>query len=273
MIANHKFFHWLYYHQKKNHYFNIGAGLFIWLFLALTQPFGIYNNNISNHILLLLFLLPFGLVWTVISYMTDYIIQYGSTIAVRENHKIDFKFFLLKIFILIHGYFGIRNFFCDWLCIDFYEYLELWFACLFMLSVVYIPFSLYARYKFFHKMVGEENNDSKGLFELKGDGKNLLKVSLDRVLYFKADDNYVDIMTLGQNNKQETLVFRTSLKSLAEQLKEHSQFIRVHRSFIINLRYKRNLDKKDSINIGNDETQIEVPVSKKYKEELLKLIK
>ncbi len=74
MIANHKYFFWSYWEQKKGHWYNIGTGFFIWIFLFFTLPFGMYANNIESNLLLLLILLPFGIIWPFLSFSTDWLI-------------------------------------------------------------------------------------------------------------------------------------------------------------------------------------------------------
>jgi two-component system LytT family response regulator len=121
-------------------------------------------------------------------------------------------------------------------------------------------------------MVGINKNHSEDQFELTGEGKESLKISLDNIIYFKSDDNYVDIVTTVKEDEPKTLVFRARLKSIEEQLKTHSQFIRVHRSFIVNLRYASDLGRKDTIKVKSKDWKFEMPISKKYQKELMKIV-
>lgn len=244
----------------------------MWLFLLLALPFGIYDNNFSNFFYLLLFLLPFGLIWIVISYSVDYLVNHIFSFKADESYRIDFIVFLLKLFLLVHLAFTFRGYLCSWQCVDLYEYIELWFASILMLSLVYIPFSLYARSRFYHKMVGVNISESEDLIELKGEGKETFNIRLDNIIYFKSDDNYVDIVMISQDVKHKKLVFRATLKSIEDQLTSHSQFIRVHRSFIVNLRYTIDLGKKDTIKVKNGDLEFEMPISKKYQEDLMKIV-
>lgn len=273
ILANHKFFHWFYYSKKKHYYFNFGTGLFIWLFLAFALPFGISNNNLSNYLSLLLILLSFGLVWPVISYLTDGVVKYIFLIKVQNKYQVDFKIFILKIFLLVHIIFVIRNILSNWTSFDWFEYIELWSASVLLISMIYIPFSLYAKSKYYHKMMGQTNNNSEDLFEFIGDGKNTLKMNLNHIIYFKSDDNYVDIIAVDQSNNSKTTVFRATLKSIENQLKTQSQFIRIHRSYLVNLRFLSHSNKTNSLKVKNGESELELPVSKKYQNELLAVVK
>jgi len=270
MIENHKYFHWLYYTKGKKHFFNLGLGLFLWLFLAITQGFGIYNNNLSSTFLLLLFLLSFGLIWVAVAYSTDYLATRIFSLPLNVNPKIDFIFWIIKLFLLVHASFVYRNYLCDWTCMDLHEYLELWLAIILMFLLFYIPYSIYARFLFFKNIVGT-NRSELGLFELIGEGKKSLKVDLDSIAYFQADDNYVDIISLTKEMKERKLVLRVTIKNLTNQLKTQNQFIRVHRKYIVNLRYATNLE-KEQITMSLGESSIEIPVSQKYQEEISRLL-
>ena len=273
MISNHRYFHWLYYNQKKHPFFNFGAGLFVWLFLALTLPFGMYDNNVSSKILLLLVLLPYGLFWPLISYSVDFLCRKVFSLNAHENYRRDFWVLISKLFLLVHVNFLVRNILSNWS--DFYwsEYFEHWLGSILLVSLVYIPFSLYARYKFFHNMVGQGDTGLGELFELRGEGKSSLRISLDKIIYIKSDDNYLDIVTLDQDETFKTIVFRARLKSVEEQLSGYSQFFRVHRSFILNIQFLTDVNKSDSLKVKHGEEEIELPISRKYRQDLLRLLK
>ena len=59
------------------------------------------------------------------------------------------------------------------------------------------------------------------MFEFSGEGKSTLNISLDKIIYFKSDDNYLDIITLDESDNLITIVFRVRLKSIEDQLSAH----------------------------------------------------
>ncbi|MDR2231281.1 MAG: LytTR family transcriptional regulator [Flavobacteriaceae bacterium] len=92
-------------------------------------------------------------------------------------------------------------------------------------------------------------------------GKRLIKLNFDEISIIKGLGNYVEIITTG--NKK--LVYYKSLKDLIENLPE--EFMRVHNSFIVNL---RNVDYfEDNHLIINDQ---KISVAKSYKDCLLNSI-
>lgn len=61
------------------------------------------------------------------------------------------------------------------------------------------------------------------------------QIDLNQVLYAEAEDNYCHLVYLGSGKKVHRKLLRLTLKDLEAQL-DQNMFVRVHRSFIINLR-------------------------------------
>ncbi|WP_425392776.1 LytR/AlgR family response regulator transcription factor [Ekhidna sp.] len=255
MLANHKYFHWLYHTQNKNHLINWSSGLFIWLFLAITRPFGINNNNFEAYFYLVANLMVFGGIWVSISYLTDLF----AAAKPRETPKVDLIFWLIKLIVFIHMIFLVRQMVCDWACFDTLEYLELWVACVIMLGIPYVIFSLYGRYLFFHSLVGKSDPEP-GLVRINGEGKEKILIAEKYLVYIKSDDNYVDFET--NNGLRETM--RATLSSVEYQLKSIPGFIRIHRSYIVNMKFAEDMPKKDTLRVRLKDQLLELPISRKY---------
>ena len=87
----------------------------------------------------------------------------------------------------------------------------------------------------------------------------------DYIIYFKADDrhSYVNIF----RQKEEMRIHR-QLGELEEQLCDgYFPFVRVHRSYIVNVDYVESFTRERLINLNNGDT---MPLSGKYKEEFWK---
>ena len=102
----------------------------------------------------------------------------------------------------------------------------------------------------------EENNS----FFVKNKGE-LIKIELDNILYIEAFDNYCNLFTTSQKH----LISHT-LKSVEEKLPQH-KFIRVHRSYVINVSKIKSLQ-DGYIFIEKHK----VPMSASNKDELMKHI-
>lgn len=244
--------------------FTLGSGLFIWLFLAITQPFGIYNSNIPE-ILLFFLLLPIGIFWIVNLYTIDFVSTKLYKRTPETNQETDFSLWLIKIISFIHVLFIIRGLLCNWQCVNFFEYCQLWLAVVLLFAFCYFPFALYARSIFFQDIVVEGvQNDSE--FTISGNGNEKLHFKINEVVYFKADDNYVDLFQIDENGNQRKVPVRVTLKALDAKLNKYSQFMRIHRSYIVNIGFFTTFSKGNNmLSIRYGDTAVELPVSRKYK--------
>jgi two-component system LytT family response regulator len=92
-------------------------------------------------------------------------------------------------------------------------------------------------------------------------GKTLSKITLNEVLYFEGEKEYVRLTT----GTQELLVYRR-LKEIEEQLPPH--FVRVHNSYIVNT--KQLIKVQDNhIYIGSKR----IPVSAKFRDSFMAIIR
>lgn len=271
MIHNHKFFCWFYYDCNKGRYFNLALGLFVLFFLGVTQPFGIHSETLLDGLVLLVVLLPIALIWMLVPYLTNRVIRKfhpGNTVNPARNLYL----WLAIVFLIVHLTLFIRQLGCDWQCIDSTEYLQVWIASFFVFILVYLPFSLYGRYVYYHSLVGRGTAQGLALHELTGEGKEKIQIDLSLLVFLKADDNYVDLMLMSEDGTLERKSLRTTLKALETQLKEQSQFIRTHRSFMVNLQYLAKGIKGNVIGLRVHEETIEIPLSRKYKDGVRQLV-
>ena len=73
------------------------------------------------------------------------------------------------------------------------------------------------------------------LIKITGTNQNEeFELEANKLIAFEANDNYVNISFLDEENNHQKKVFRTTLKSIAQQLSEKSNFLKIHRSVIIN---------------------------------------
>lgn len=270
-MKSHLYFHWYYHHLKKAIYFNLGLGVFIWLFLSLTMPFGIYNNNLSHPLLLLLILFPVGMLWPLISIAVDYIIFLLPKINPKDNFRLDFLILLVKVAFWVNTFYILRQYLCNWKCMSWYEYGEQWFAGYLMFFLVYFPFTFYARSKYFSNMIGKsKSSETDHHISLKGEGKESLEIDPDQIVYIQSDNNYVQIVTNSEKGK--SILLRAKLKSIEAQLLAYNQFVKVHRSYLINLKYFAKTGVKNTIMLDSSYHQYEIPVSRKHQEKVVSLL-
>ncbi|PQJ75352.1 LytR/AlgR family response regulator transcription factor [Polaribacter gangjinensis] len=106
----------------------------------------------------------------------------------------------------------------------------------------------------------EENLIIKEAIFIKNKGF-FTKVSFSDILYLKSDHVYVEILL----HNQQKYVVRTSLNDILSKL--NSNFIRVHRGFVINIAYLTQIN-SNSVKIIEEE----IPIGKKFREDIVKRI-
>lgn len=103
-------------------------------------------------------------------------------------------------------------------------------------------------------------------------GQEDLYLEISKILLLKSADNYVEVVYLEGEEIKKKLI-RNTLKNIAEQLKSYTGFMRCHRSFVVNIKYVKELHRRFNNHwLTVDLFDIEIPVSRQYiakiKEEL-----
>lgn len=97
--------------------------------------------------------------------------------------------------------------------------------------------------------------------------KGIVFVAHDDILFFEADGMYTKVYL--QHDKTELIC--KPLKHFVEQLKEKHIFYKPHRSYLINLKYIKELSKKDGYHLVMENNKT-IPLSKDKKEEFVKMV-
>lgn len=94
---------------------------------------------------------------------------------------------------------------------------------------------------------------------------NIHLVPLHEIVYCESDGNYVNVFLIDQ-----TKIMVSALLKDYEDLLASNGFFRVHRSYLINVKYIRSFEKADGGTLIL-ENQIKVPVASRKKDELLEM--
>jgi two-component system LytT family response regulator len=97
--------------------------------------------------------------------------------------------------------------------------------------------------------------------------KGILFVAHDDIILFEADGMYTKVY---MKNNESQLICKP-LKHFADQLSEKLIFYKPHRSYLVNLRYMKELSKKDGFHIIMENNKT-IPIAKEKKEEFLQMI-
>ena len=94
---------------------------------------------------------------------------------------------------------------------------------------------------------------------------NVHLVPINEILYCESDGNYVNIFLSDQ-----TKIMVSALLKDYEDMLSSNGFFRVHRSYLINMKYIRSFEKADGGTLIL-ENQIKIPVASRKKDELLEM--
>lgn len=97
--------------------------------------------------------------------------------------------------------------------------------------------------------------------------KGILFVSHDDIVLFEADGMYTKVYM--KNNEMQLIC--KPLKHFVDQLEDKPIFYKPHRSYLLNLRYMKELSKKDGFHIIMENNKT-IPVAKEKKDEFLQMI-
>ncbi|AXT20333.1 LytTR family transcriptional regulator [Flavobacteriaceae bacterium AU392] len=119
---------------------------------------------------------------------------------------------------------------------DFYDWL-ISFALPFV--PIFIPIWVYLRYRLCKVTIPSKIKPSSKLIVIKGTNSNeVIEFQSSSFVMAKSQANYVDVYILNKNGELEKHILRNTLSALISQIPRASQ---VHRSFLINTDYVRNL--------------------------------
>lgn len=275
VMAHHSYFYWLYNKPRYQNSFILAQGLFVWLFLSLFLPFGTSENNAPNYFVILLWFAQYGVIWTVFLVIFDkwllpkfLIPRYLLNLY---DEKTDLLIWGIKLFIISNIFYSNWAFQCGSYCYSWQNYLEIHYANFMMLLFPYVAFGLLGRIKYYQSNLGISREAE--ILQIQADGeKALLQIPLERLLYCKADDNYVDIFYLKESQITKKSI-RSSLKVIEQQLSNVKEVMRVHRSFLVNTQFLEAYRATERvILLQHAERIIEIPISRSYQNKLKKLI-
>ena len=97
--------------------------------------------------------------------------------------------------------------------------------------------------------------------------KGILFVSHDDIILFEADGMYTKVY---MKNNESQLICKP-MKHFVDQLQDKPIFYKPHRSFLVNLRYIKELSKKDGFHLIMENNKT-IPITKEKKDEFMQLI-
>ena len=108
------------------------------------------------------------------------------------------------------------------------------------------------------------NSDTNEIFIKKG--ASLVKLKIKEIIYIEALENYVTL-----NTRSDKFTIHFTMKALESQLPSET-FIRVHRSFIVNITSIKNI-KDNSVDLVIGKDLLNIPIGNSFRDPLLNRIK
>ncbi len=119
--------------------------------------------------------------------------------------------------------------------------------------------------KYFSDKLNEYKSGEGEAIEIISNNKSEdLKLKVSDLIFLQSADNYIEVFYKKNDSIQKKLV-RNTLKDVEIQLSLYNDFVRCHRTSIVNKRYIQNLvHRNGNYSIILKETEHEIPVSRKY---------
>ncbi|WP_299439975.1 LytTR family DNA-binding domain-containing protein [uncultured Aquimarina sp.] len=140
-----------------------------------------------------------------------------------------------------------------------YDFSEFLIKIIFNIFLIMTPL-LFAARKYSLKLIPSKSDD----IVIKGDNKlDVLKIKQSELICISNSQNYVEIFFL-EKDQLKTKLIRSSLKKIQS---DFDFLIQTHRSHLINPSHFKSWKDSNTVSL----TQVEIPVSKNYKNSLLSL--
>jgi len=250
--------------------------VFFYFFIIYFLPFGVGNYD-PNHQYTFGFLLEifyFFILLILVLFINEWVLR--PLFLKKASLKNIIIWSIWTLFLASTVIFVTYNYLGNWHDFKLTSYLE------FLVNVsIVLLFPLVGTFFFFRFRVlqrrmehilttKEEFVGTKQLIHFKGKGsKDQITLSSSSFLYGKAEDNYVELYYLEQNQLKKFLM-RSTLSGLTKSV-NHISITRCHRSYIVNLLHVKTIKGgNQEMNLYLDTLDFPVPVSKSFRDSILK---
>jgi DNA-binding LytR/AlgR family response regulator len=253
------------------------CGVFGFLFLNIFEPFHIRSWFEEVNTSLFFTLTFFSAAGTTVLALTQFVIRsllnIQLTSRVRFIFWVFFEFFLISIAVHAVNHIITKHHF-----LDVTEYLQ---TLKYTLLVMVLPYFLAILLLYVHEqlqVVEELTLKANRPINIENinindeNGKVAMSLTSKNIVYFKSEDNYILLYYKAENQLKKELI-RTNLKKLEQELNQPN-FIRIHRSYMIN---SQNLASAVKTSRGYQlkmdlAAEVPLPVSGTYQKEFENLL-
>ncbi|MBN2747034.1 MAG: LytTR family transcriptional regulator [Bacteroidales bacterium] len=262
---------------------SIYFGFFVFLFLYIFQPFGIYGEGVD----VLIVSAGFGLVTLIIMLINHYLYPVLIPNYFNPDKWTIFRALVINFWFLFS--ISVGNYFFDLLFIpdqthnyNLLEYFGITAAVGIFPSII-LTFYMERKFTKEHDEMATDLNlviehrktfkkTKELIFEGSGNDENL-KIKPKDLVMVKSDGNYCDFLFL-ENQSSGTKTIRIPIKKVEEITQNEGKIMRVHRSFIINIDHISHISgNARNLTIHLTTNNIEVPISRSYEREVTNAIR
>ena len=263
-------------HLTKS-YFRLyfGIALSIFLFIQFYQPFAAEKFEFENQ---LIFLAGFGVIVLMILLVSQIIFQ--RALLFKENDNLNnsihiplYYFFLVSATSLAIVFY-IR--FVGQVNITFNIVVRVVFICLSLPVTMHLKLRIDSYHIRLKKLLFDtrsmqsklkqfsESYSNKHIEIVSDNESDNFRIQVSEIIYAKSADNYVEIGYHDEGIVKKKMV-RNTLRNIEQQLSDFNNFIRTHRTSLVNIQYIDKLNKNfNSYWLSLDKTKETIPVSRQY---------
>ena len=261
--------------SKKYFKIYFGISISIFLFILFFEPFPTINFEFENK---LVFIAGFGLIIFVFQIIVQILFQ--RLLIQSETEKANnlllsslYHFSLVALtslaFVFYIRYVGHTT-------ITFNLVLRIIVICMSVPVTIHIKNTLLSTHEKYKNLLQEsrlmqdklrqfsESYANKHIELISDNDSDNIRIQVSEIVFVKSADNYVEV-AYREGSEVKKKMIRNTLRNIEQQLKEFNNFIRTHRSSIVNIQYIDKLNKNfNTYWLSLDETKETVPVSRQY---------
>jgi hypothetical protein len=260
---------------KKHINLYLAISIAVFLFILFFEPFSIERFAFENK---LLFVAGFGIILFLFLLITQIVFQKLFT---QDEDEISENLFLRTMYnftllasTVLAFVFYIRYVGQDE--ISFYTVLKVIIICFIAPIVLYMQNMARSDRVKYRKLLHEsrsmqnklkqfsENYSNKYIELISENDSDNFQVLVSEIVFLKSADNYVEV-GYKENDEIKKRLVRNTLKKIEQQLKEYNNFIRTHRTSIVNIQFVEKLNKNfNTYWLSLSETKEIIPVARQY---------
>ena len=256
--------------RKEKWYIILFLTVFIPVFLLVFQPFGVNNYDPSHRIgaSFLFASIGFGIINGVVLALYEFGI---TPFLFKKSTRAGLALRLFLLVILLSSatylFYNVLGHFHDWKWVSYFGFIrDIALMSILPLSLIFLYFNYRNTKEAYEILLQQPQTPTlqKSLIELTSDnGKDSISIPADALLYIEAQDNYVSIFHLMQDQVKEQLL-RTTMKTLGTELKD-TGVLRCHRSYFVNInRVIKAKGNGHQMKLYLSEITSPIPVSRSY---------